>query len=216
MNANHNRSGAASYLPIALLFLGLLCSCDTTIPSDPRAELLGSLKGENVDGYLFAFNEEDEDRTTSSLTNKAVRDLVTLGEGDSGLVLGYTRVKDNKANTASTYKSEVVKQDASLALVVTELETNKVIDRTAFPAAGSTCQPPGQFDTLTACINAFECTSGTLLCEANRTCKPQFAALTCCLKNGQIFSVHLVFRPTRIRCLIAAVPDLEGFVISRN
>jgi hypothetical protein len=214
MNANHNRSGAASYLPIALLSLGLFCSCDTTIPSDPRAELLGSLKGENVDGYLFAFNE-DEARTTSSLTNKSVRDLVTLGEGDSDLVLGYTRVKDNKANTASTYKSEVVKKDASLALVVTELETNKVIDRTAFPVAGPTCQPPGQFDDLNACINAFECTSGALLCEANRTCKPQFAALTCCLKNGQIFSVHLVFRPTRIRCLIA-VPDLEGFVISQN
>lgn len=214
MNANHNRPGAASYLLIALISLGLFCSCDTTTPSDPRAELLGSLKGENVDGYLFAFNE-DEARTTSSLTNRAVRELVTLGEGDSDLVLGYTRVKDNKANTASTYKSEVTKKDSSLALVVTELETNKVVDRLALPAAGPNCQPPGQFESLSACVDAFECTSGALLCEANRTCKPQFAALTCCLTNGQIFSVHLVIRPTRIRCLVT-VPDLEGLVLRQK
>jgi hypothetical protein len=208
MNAQHIR-------PIALLSLFLLCSCDMTAPSDSRGELLGSLKGENVDGYLFAY-KEDEARTTSSLTNKAVHDLVQLGEGDSGLVLGYTRVKDNKTNAATTYKSEVVKRDASLALVVTDVAAGKIVDRTDFPAPGRACEPPGQFASLGACVERFNCTrKGALLCEANRTCKPQFAALTCCLTNGQTFSVHLVIPPTRITCL-ATVPDLESLVLTQR
>ena len=62
----------------------------------------------------------------------------------------------------------------------------------------------------------FNCENkGAFLCEANRTCQPQFAALTCCLTNGQAFSVHLVVPPTRLRCLIA-LPDLEGLVLSRD
>jgi hypothetical protein len=203
---------AKNIRPIALLSLVLLWSCDKTTPPDPRSELLGSLKGANVEGYLFAF-EEDKAGTRSSLTNPAVRELVQLGQGDSETVLGYARIQDNKTNATTTYRSEVVKKGESLALVVTDLATDRVVDQETFPVPGPACEP--QFETLAACVEQFNCDhKGALLCEANRTCKPQFAALTCCLTNGQIFSVHLVIPPTRLRCLIA-VPDLEGFVLTR-
>jgi hypothetical protein len=206
MNAKHIR-------PIALLsFVLLCCSCEKPAPSDPRAELLGSLKGANVEGYLFAF-EEDKAGTKSSLTNPAVRDLVQLGQGDSETVLGYTRVEDNRTNAATTYRSEVVKKGESLALEITDLATDRVVDQGTFPVPDPSCEP--QFETLAACVAQFNCDhKGALLCEANRTCKPQFAALTCCLTNGQIFSVHLVIPPTSRRCQIV-VPDLEGFVLTR-
>ena len=204
---------AKNIRPIALLSLVLLCACDKTAPPDPRSELLDSLKGANVEGYHFAF-EEDQARTTSSLTNPAVRDLVQLGQGDSETVLGYTRVKDDKTNTTTTYRSEVVKKGESLALEVTDLATDRIVDQGTFPVPGPACEP--QFETLAACVEQFNCDhKGALLCEANRTCKPQFAALTCCLTNGQIFSVHLVIPPTSRRCLIV-VPDLEGFVLDRG
>ena len=206
MNAKHIR-------PIALFSLVLLCACEKPAPPDPRGELVGSLEGANVEGYLFGL-DEDAARTTSSLTNPAVRDLVKLGQGDSDTVLGYTRVKDNKTNGATTYKSEVVKKGESLSLVVTDLATDKVVDQGTFPVPGPACEP--QFETLAACVEQFNCDhKGALLCEANRTCKPQFAALTCCLTNGQIFSVHLVVKPTSLKCLVT-VPDLEGFVLDRG
>lgn len=198
---------------VALLSFVLVCSCTQSAPEDPRKELLDSVEGANVEGYLFAF-KEDAARMTSSLSNRSLQDLVQLGERDAGLVLGYTRVKDNQTKTATTYKSEVVKKDSSLALVVTDLATDKVVDRQDFPVPGPACEPPGEFDSLAACVEEFNCTrKGALLCEANRTCEPQFAALTCCLKNGQIFSVHLIIKPTRIRCQIA-IPDLEGLVLT--
>src|SRR6266516_3687081 len=50
--------------------------------------------------------------------------------------------------------------------------------------------------TVNTCVAAFNCTNrGPLKCEANRTCKGQFAALTCCLKNGSSISVHLIIPP---------------------
>jgi hypothetical protein len=209
MNTQHIRP---SRLSVALIALVLVCSCDKSALEDPRGELLDSLEGANVEGYLFAL-KEDAARTTSSLTNRSVQDLVQLGERDTGTVLGYTRVKDNQTKAATTYRSEVVKKDSSLALVVTDLATDKVVDRREFPVPGPACEP--LFDSLAACVEEFNCThKGALLCEANRTCEPQFAALTCCLKNGDIFSVHLIIKPTRIRCQIV-VPDLEGFVLTQ-
>src|SRR5688572_31305285 len=90
---------AKNIRPIALLSLVLLWSCDKTAPSDPRSELLGSLEGANVEGYLFAF-EEDKAGTRSSLTNPAVRELVQLGQGDSETVLGYARIQRSEEHTS--------------------------------------------------------------------------------------------------------------------
>jgi hypothetical protein len=217
MIVKHIRTDIAVYVTVALVLLSLVWSCTKTTISDPKGDLLSSLKGQEVEGYLFSLNE-DNAQTTSSLTNNALDSPVTLGKGDSSLVLRYTRVQDKKTNAINTYKSEVIKKDTSLTLLVTELGTNKVVEEKPFPAPGPTCQPPGQFDSLTDCINEFNCANkGPLLCEANRTCDPQFAALTCCLKNGQIFSVHLIIRPDRLICTLRdLVPDLEGLVLTQD
>src|SRR5262245_43464390 len=168
---------------LAVLSIGLLVSCNKPpAPApDPKAELVSSLKGADVQGFLFSLNEE-ENRTTSSLTNRAVHDLIRLDpKTDTSLPLRYTRVQEN--GTASTSRTEVVKKGSSLACVVSDVTTGKIIDQRELPPAGPTCSPEGQFDSLQACIQKFNCDSrGTLLCEANRTCKAQFAALTCCLK----------------------------------
>jgi hypothetical protein len=211
------RIRAASGLYLLMAVLSLVCSCSRPA-SDPKGNLIGSLKGADVKGYVFALNE-DEAQTTSSLTNNAVTRPITLGKGDADLILRYTRVEDIKTKTTNTYKSEVIKKGSSLALVVTEMGTDKVIDNKSFPAAGPTCQPPGTFDSLEACISQFNCADkGAIQCEANRTCKPQFAGATCCLKNGNIFAVDFIIKPNTIRCSIlgSLTPDLEGLALSKN
>jgi hypothetical protein len=226
----HNRSFSAFCLAIALLSLSLVWSCQPAPPdsgnatpgstpgaktSDPREELVRSLKGANVDGFLFA-TEEQDNQVVTSLTNSAVRNLITLDKGATNLVLRYTSVKDKKANSTQTTKTEVVKTGNALALQVTDIATGQVVSKDAFPPPGSHVPTGPTFDTLEACIQDFNCTRrGALQCEADRTCKNQFAALTCCLKNGQCFSVHLIIRPTRLRCLVATFPDLEGLVLSQ-
>jgi hypothetical protein len=87
-----------------------------------------------------------------------------------------------------------------------------------FPTPGPACGPPGPFDSVAACLQDFDCTRrGAIQCEANRTCEAQVAALTCCLKNGTILSIHLLIKPTKIQCLLNDLtPDLEGLVLSQN
>ncbi|MEK6322270.1 MAG: hypothetical protein AABN33_11355 [Acidobacteriota bacterium] len=215
----HYRPESAFRLAIVFLSLGLVGSCKTTMP-DPRQDLLRSLKGANVEGYHFA-TEEDETQVIASLTNSAVRNLITLDSGATDLVLRYTSVKDKNTNTTRTSKTEVIKTGTALTLLVTDIATGEVVSRKPFPAAEShkktdTTGPPPTFDSLEDCIKDFNCTRrGALQCEADRTCENQFAALTCCLKNGQCFSVHLIIRPTRLRCLIAVFPNFEGLVLSQ-
>jgi len=205
----------------ALLSSCVLIACglcvDCTRPADPKADLIRSLNGANVDGFHFSLNEE-EGQTTTALTNKAAEKEITLRQADSGLVLKYTLTADTKANTAKIYRSEITKQGSALGFSVTDLSTNEVLSRGAFPSPGPTCAPDGQFESVNACIAAFKCTNeGPLLCEANRTCTAQPAALTCCLKNGQILSVHLIFNPTSPLCTLRAViPDLGGLVLTQD
>jgi hypothetical protein len=208
---------SAFYAAIAALSLALPSSCSKA-PPDPKEELTGALKGANVSGYVFAL-ADTEDQRTSSLTNNALSTLITLGDEDAIVPLRYTRVVNKKDKTTNVYKTEVVKKGPALTLVVTDL-AGKVIDQRTIPPAGPNCEPQGQFDSLNACIEEFDCTKkGGLQCQANRTCEPQFAALTCCLKNGSIFSVHLVIPPTKFTraCLLKdVIPDLEGLVLSRR
>ncbi len=221
MTYRHSRSESASCLAIVLLSLGLVCSCKTKMP-DPREQLVRSLKGANVEGYNFA-TEEGETQAIASLTNSAVRNLIKLDSSATNLVVRYTSAKDKKVNTTRTYKTEIVKAGTALTLVVTDMATGEVVTRKAFPApephkATDTAGPPPTFDSLEDCIRDFNCTRrGALQCEANRTCEDQFAALICCLKNGQCFSVHLIIRPTTLICrLRAVIPDLEGLVLSQQ
>jgi hypothetical protein len=192
-----------------LLFLGLACACGKPA-SDPKGDLVASLQGADVKGYLFALRE-DEAQTTSSLTNRAAHHPITLGKGDAELVLRYTRIEDKGAKTTKTYRSAVEKKGSSLELVVTDLGTPRTAVRNLLTDAGPGCQPPGSFDTLDACISSLEldCSrGGALQCAANRTCESQMAALTCCLRNGQVFSVHLIISPTALHCRARdLVPD---------
>jgi len=216
----HNRSESAFCLAIVLLSLGLVCSCKTT-RSDPREDLVRSLKGANVEGYHFA-TKEDDTQVIASLTNSAVRNLIKFDGGVTNLVLRYTSVRDKSTNTTRTYKTEITKAGTALTLLVTDIATGEVVSKDTFPAPEShrktdTTGRGPTFDSLEDCIRDFDCTRrGALQCEANRTCQDQFAALICCLKNGQCFSVHLIIRPTTLRCRFRElIPDFEGFVLSQ-
>lgn len=212
-----NRPPSLLYIPIAALFLALLFLCSgSASAADPKADLIASLKGADVDGYLFSMNEDGVE-TSASLTNKGLYDVYSLGRGDADLVLRYSSVEDYATGKTSIYKSEIIKSGTSLTLIVTDVATNKAISKTALPVAGPACQPAGQFSSINACIERFRCLNGgALLCNANTTCQPQFAALTCCLTNGQLVSVHLVFNPTSLKCLVRGqLPDLGG-LLSQN
>ena len=214
----NKQSKSAFCLAIALLSLGLVSSCKTPAAPDPRQDLVNSLKGANVDGFLFATSEDDA-QSIVSLTNNAVRSLIRL-DSAANIVLRYTSIKEKNNNTTRVHKTEAVKTGTALALLVTDVATGDVISRKAFPAPEPHHADTGAaplFDSLEDCIKDFDCKRrGALQCEANRTCEDQFAALTCCLKNGQCFSVHLIIRPTSLRCrLIGFIPDLEGLVLSQ-
>ena len=114
-------------------------------------------------------------------------------------------------------KTELMRADNALAIVVTDFNTGAAISKDTFPPPQPHNPSAPTFDSLQACIDDFNCKHrGELLCEANRTCKDQFAALTCCLKSGQCFSVHLIIRPTRPLCqLINSAVNFEGFVLEQ-
>jgi hypothetical protein len=182
--------------------------------ADQKQELLRKLKGKNIKGYHFSL-QEDENKVVASLTNSAVRKPIDLNRAGANLILSYTQVKDKKKRTTRTFKSEVKTNGSYVAIIIRDLVTNRVISKNSFPSP--TPHDHTGFETLEQCIQDFRCKhGGELQCEANRTCKTQFAALTCCLNNGNCFSVHLVFHPNSLRCqILSNVPPLEGLVLSR-
>ena len=183
--------------------------------ADQKKEILRMLKGKNLKGYNFSL-QEDESKVVTSLTNSAVRKPIDLNKAGPDLVLSYTQVKDKKKKTTRTFKSEVKTDGSNVAIIVRDLVTNRVISKNSFPPP--TSHNDTGFETLEQCIQDFRCKhGGELQCEANRTCKDQYAALICCLKNGNCFSVHLVFHPNTLRCqILSNVPPLEGLVLSRD
>ena len=185
------------------------------VMADQKHALLRMLKGRYVKGYHFSL-QEDENKVVASLTNSAVRKPIDLNRAGADLILGYTQVKDKKKRTTRTFKSEVKTDGSSVAIIVRDLATNRVISKNSFPSPTPHDHPGDTgFETLEKCMQDFRCKhGGELQCEANRTCKTQFAALTCCLNNGNCFSVHLVFLPNSLRCqILSNVPQLEGLVL---
>ena len=183
--------------------------------ADQKQALLRMLKGRYVKGYHFSL-QEDENKVIASLTNSAVRKPIDLNRAGADLILGYTQVKDKKKRTTRTFKSEVKTDGSSVAIIVRDLATNRVISKDSFPSPTPHDHPGDTgFQTLEQCIQDFRCKhGGELQCDANRTCKTQFAALTCCLNNGNCFSVHLVFPPNSLRCqILSNVLPLEGLVL---
>jgi hypothetical protein len=203
------------YALIAFVAVSSLLVSERAAIADPKVDMMNSLKGEDVSGYLFSFAEED-DQTTSTLTNKTVRDVIRFDRGANGIVLRYTRLEDKQKKTVKIYKSEIKQRGKSLELVLTDLTGNNLIERRSFPNPGPNCEPTGQYDSLNACIGEFNCAhKGSLQCQANSTCSNQFAALTCCLRDGSIISVHLVIPPDNRRCKLRdLVPQMDGLVMN--
>lgn len=225
MNSSHPRSRFVFSCVAALLALVLVASCNPqnqqtppapspTPQSDPKAELTSALKGADVSQFDFE-RKEDDTQIVSSFTNRNLKNVVRVEPGTNNIVLKYTSVKDKGRNTTQVSKTELTRSDKTLAIVVTDFNTGAAISKDTFPPPGPHAGPT--FDSLEACIEDFNCKhKGELLCEANRTCKNQYAALTCCLKNGQCFSVHLVIMPTRPFCrLIDLIPNFDSFVLSQ-
>jgi hypothetical protein len=186
------------------------------IMADQKQELLRTLKGKNIKRYHFSL-QEDENKVVASLTNSVVRKPIHLKRA-SDLILSYTQVKDKKKRTTRIFKSEVKTSGSNVTIIVRDLISNRVISKYSFPSPTPHDHPGDTgFETLQQCIQDFRCKhGGELQCEANRTCKTQFAALTCCLNNGNCFSVHLVFHPNSLRCqILSNVPQLEGLVLSQ-
>jgi hypothetical protein len=206
----------AMYVGLSLGTLSVGCARSPT--ADAKEELIRSFNVANVGDYLFSINEGVTE-TASALTNRSATGLITLRRDDIGLVLRYTAVVDERSKTKKLYRSDIRKQGDSLSFVATELGTNTVVSQTMFSSAGPACFPAGQFDSVTACRAAFQCTPEgcPLQCEADRTCDNRVAALTCCLKSGEIYSVHVLFAPDSRRCLARQLtPDLDGIVVGPN
>jgi len=185
--------------------------------ANEKQEMLGKLKGINVKGYYFSL-QEDENKVVAMMTNSAVRKLINLNRAGTDLILCYAKVKDKKKRTTRVSRSEVSITGSTVSIIVKDLITNKVISKYPFTSP-SRHDHDGRtkFKTLEKCIEDFRCKhGGELLWEANRTCKPQFVGIICCLTNGNCFSVHLVFPPTSLRCqILSNVPPLEGLYLSR-
>lgn len=182
---------------------------------DQKQELLRTIKVKNLRGYHFSF-KEDGNQAVASMTNSAVQNLINLDGPSKGLTLSYTKVKDKKKKTTRTFKCEVKTDGSSVTFLVRDLNSNRMISKNLFPPP--TSHHDSEFQTLEQCIQDFRCKhGGELQCEANRTCKPHFAALTCCLKDGTCYSMHFVFHPTLLRCqILSNVPALEGLVLSQR
>lgn len=216
-----NRSNSAWCFAIVLLSLGLAGACKTITP---REQLVRSLKGANIEGYFLATREDDIEEV-ASLTNSALRNPIQLG--NDSLVLKYTSVKDKKANNTRIYKTEIVRKDAALTLLVTDVASGETVMKKEFPPAKSRIDAAGgdctkifekSFNTPAECKRDFDldCRRGSfLLCEANRTCEPVVTELECCFKDGHATAALLIIWPTRRLCFTAFLPD-EDLVLTQG
>ena len=222
MNSLRNRTKFVFCLAVGLVFVNVLYSCTSPKPEttpetkqDAPAELISSLKGANVEGYKFA-TEGDEKLEIVSLTNGLLRDRLKLDGSTANVVLKYASVKDKSANSSRTYKIEVAKAGSEVAVLQIDVATGQLVTKDRFPTA----QPhdPNAPKTLDECIAVFNCLRRPALqAEANRTCRAQFAAITCCPTDSSplCFSVHFIIVPTRRICgLIGPLDDIE--VVSSN
>lgn len=189
------------FCAMALLLSLVPVSCNKARP-DAKAELLGSLQGANLGGFFFE-TRDDGAQEIVSMTNSIVAGAIRT-DSDTTLVLRYTRVKDLKTNTSTTYKMEAIKAGDQLTLQVTDIASGASLMRETgeFPAAppaapgDAPCSPA--FNSLGDCICSLR---ASLLFEANRTCEPQPGQAVCCINGDHLISVHLLVMPTNLRCL---------------
>jgi hypothetical protein len=186
--------------------------------TDPMEELLLRLKGKNVRGYYFGF-QEFEDKTVASLTNSITRKLINLDRLGPEVTLGYSLIKDKIKGTSEIFKCEVVRKESSVSVIVRDLATDKIISETS-PSVSVEDHHIGSpdTDTTTKCQQDFLCKyGGEIQCEANRTCQDQWYSLICWFDQNNGVSIHAPIRPNTLRCQIMSnIPSLEGIVISRK
>lgn len=208
------RSNSAPCLVIVLLALGMGGACNKKTPG-ARQDLVSSLKGANVDAFDFA-TRDDDTQEVSSLTNSAMRSPIKLANGN--LVLKYTRVTDKKANNTRIYKTEIVRKDKALTVLVTDFASAAVVFTKDFPTVDVTTGPddctktfPKSFNNEAECRKDFfnDCTRGNFAqCEATRTCQPIRAEIECCFKDGHAIAELLIIWPQRL-CLTEYFPDQD-------
>ena len=216
----HNRLASSFCLGMLIASFGLVSSCTTNPPPnnppnnppDAREELARSLKGADVNGYLFATKEEDNQITTT-LTNPTLRQPIKLDDSKP-LVIGYASVKDKKTNAVKILKGEIVKSGGTISIHVTDQVTNGLLVNEIFQPRN--CPSGGPlFPDLNACFDDFDCkVRPNLLCEANKDCKTRFFDLACCTPNGE-FHALIIVRPTRLRCLVAFPFDFDTLLLSQ-
>jgi hypothetical protein len=205
------------------LLLLLVASC-TARQTDPREELRRSLKGSDVNGYVFTFSEDDAG-STAAFTNPGWRNGLALDKANPHAVLRYTRVRDKKRGTTTTYRAEAVPSGQGVAVRVTDLDRNIILSEKAFvPVArfGSVCTEEQQtYPSLDACLADFNCACRAgLQCEANRRCETIFADIECCVigSTGTRQCRHplMIITPNAPRCeVVGFLPDEGSLVLSR-
>ena len=158
---------------------------------------------------------------TSTFTNPAINGLIRPQDGS--MTLRYTRVRDGKDAAPTLYKTELVTKGNMASLVVTDVTNGKEYWRKDLSDnvgdLDTIVAPPASgFNSIEDCIKDFNCKhKGELQCRANETCENQYAGITCCLTNGQCFSIHFVVTPTSWRCRLRdIIPDLDGIVLARR
>jgi hypothetical protein len=207
---------------LALLLL-LVASCKAG-QSDPREELRQALKGSDVNGYVFTFSEDDAG-STAAFTNPGWRKGLALDKANPRAVLRYTRVRDKKRGTTTTYRAEAVPSGQGVAVRVTDLDRNVVVSENPFvPVArfGSICTEERQtYSSLDACLADFNCACRAgLQCEANRRCETILADIECCFidSTGTKRCPHplLIIKPNTFRCeVVGFLPDEGSLALSR-
>jgi hypothetical protein len=206
-----------SFILTAVCGLVVVTACQSTSTTNPRADLLRTINGANVDGYAFSF-DEDATRSTSSLTNPAVSDVVTLGAGDNAVPLRYTTIRNRATNTATTYKTEIVRSGSSVSYVVTDLATNREVQRTSLGDDGTPPPDTGSCDQSCASFfHDYECNEKPRLqCEANKTCTIVHGHFRCRQPNGTCVDGPTVVTPNTPRCeLRQTMVDIDRLVLRR-
>lgn len=192
------------------LFALAIALCTIAVPASADDELLRALGNANPADYAYS-TSDDEEQDTASLTYRGLHERVTVS--GSNFILKVSRVTDKKTKEARVYRTEILREKDAVTLRISDVDTGEVILDTLAP-------PPvvgggGDFDE---CFRNFECNlRGPMQCEADRTCKAQVLAVTCCDDQGNCISVHFVVRPQSARCALRdLVPPLEGLELTQH
>lgn len=201
--------------------LMLVAGCESATTTDPRNHLLRSIDGANVDGYAFSF-DEDATRSAASFTSPAVKDVVTLAPGDAVVPLRYTRISDKATNTATTYKTEIVRNGTAVSYVITDLATNREVQRALVEDDGVPPPPDvpacAESPTCADFFRDYECNEKPRLqCEANRTCKIVRGHFRCRQPDGTCIDGPTIVTPNTVFCALReSMVAIDGLALRRQ